>query len=424
MRWTSLTEDRRKLKKRSAACFMSFCGTFICRKVLTLSVQETVGLVMVEYRERSGRSSTSVMALVLVAGLLIGGLVTSFIFYMEIDGLNGEISGLKSQVSNLWGQQNYTVQNITLYQNGTALRQLYDSVKDSIVLVHGTVSNGSVQGSGFVYNFTNTMVVITNNHVVHGTTSVSVTFSNGNGYEANVTGTDPYADLAVLTVNAPASEFKPLEIVGSSMLRVGDPVVAIGNPYGLVGSLTTGVVSALGRTISEEEYIGAYSIANIIQTSTPINPGNSGGPLLNFDGKVIGITTAIVADSQGLGFAVPSNTILKEIYGLVVNRGYEAHSYLGVSGSDMDYERAQDLGVDVTYGWWIASVVSGGPAATAGLRSNDVIVGINGTRMRNGDEMLSFLEEYTLPNQNVTLRIVRGTQVLDIQVHLGQRPSP
>lgn len=424
MRWTSLTEDRRKLQKFSAACFASVCGTFICRKVLTLSVQETVGLIMVEYRERSGRSSTSVMALVLVAGLLIGGLVTSFIFYMEIDGLNKEISGLKSQVSNLWGQQNYTVQNITLYQNGTALRQLYDSVKDSIVLVHGTVSNGSVQGSGFVYNFTNTMVVITNNHVVHGTTSVSVTFSNGNGYEANVTGTDPYADLAVLTVNAPASEFKPLEIVGSSMLRVGDPVVAIGNPYGLVGSLTTGVVSALGRTISEEEYIGAYSIANIIQTSTPINPGNSGGPLLNFDGNVIGITTAIVADSQGLGFAVPSNTILKEIYGLVVNRGYESHSYLGVSGSDMDYERAQDLGVNVTYGWWIASVVSGGPAATAGLRSNDVIVGINGTRMRNGDEMLSFLEEYTLPNQNVTLRIVRGIQVLDIQVHLGQRPPP
>ena len=424
MRWTSLTEDRRKLQKRSAACFASVCGTFICRKVLTLSVQETVGLVMVEYRERSSRSSTSVMALVLVAGLLIGGLVTSFIFYMEIDGLNKEISGLKSQVSNLWGQQNYTVQNITLYQNGTALRQLYDSVKDSIVLVHGTVSNGSVQGSGFVYNFTNTMVVITNNHVVHGTTSVSVTFSNGNGYAANVTGTDPYADLAVLTVDAPASEFLPLEIVGSSMLRVGDPVVAIGNPYGLVGSLTTGVVSALGRTISEEEYIGAYSIANIIQTSTPINPGNSGGPLLNFDGNVIGITTAIVADSQGLGFAVPSNTILKEIYGLVVNRGYEAHSYLGVSGSDMDYERAQDLGINVTYGWWIASVVSGGPAATAGLRSNDVIVGINGTRMRNGDEMLSFLEEYTLPNQNVTLRIVRGTQVLDIQVHLGQRPPP
>lgn len=424
MRWTSLTEDRRKLQKRSVACFASVCGTFICRKVLTLSVQERVGLIMVEYRERSSRSSTSVMALVLVAGLLIGGLVTSFIFYMEIDGLNKEILGLKSQVSNLWGQQNYTVQNITLYQNGTALRQLYDSVKDSIVLVHGTVSNGSVQGSGFVYNFTNTMVVITNNHVVHGTTSVSVTFSNGNGYAANVTGTDPYADLAVLTVNAPANEFKPLEIVGSSMLRVGDPVVAIGNPYGLVGSLTTGVVSALGRTISEEEYIGAYSIANIIQTSTPINPGNSGGPLLNFDGNVVGITTAIVADSQGLGFAVPSNTILKEIYGLVVNRGYEAHSYLGVAGSDMDYERAQDLGVNVTYGWWIASVVSGGPAATAGLRSNDVIVGINGTRMRNGDEMLSFLEEYTLPNQNVTLRIVRGTQLLDIQVHLGQRPPP
>ena len=379
---------------------------------------------MVEYRERSGRSSTSVIALVLVAGLLVGGLATSFIFYMEIDGLNREISDLKSQVSNLWGQQNYTVQNITLYQNGTALRQLYESVKDSIVLVRGTVSNGSVQGSGFVYNFSGVMVVITNNHVVHGTTAVSVTFSNGNGYEARVNGTDPYADLAVLTVNASASEFKPLEIVGSSMLLVGDPVVAIGNPYGLVGSLTTGIVSALGRTITEEEYIGAYSIANIIQTSTPINPGNSGGPLLNFDGKVVGITTAIVADSQGLGFAVPSNTILKEIQSLIVNGGYEAHSYLGVSGTDMDYERAQDLDVNVTFGWWVASVVSGGPAATGGVRSNDIIIGINGTYVKSGDEMLSYLEEYTLPNQNVTLRIVRGTQLLDKQVLLGQRPPP
>ncbi len=379
---------------------------------------------MVEYRERSGRSSTSVIALVLVAGLLIGGLATSFIFYMEIDGLNREISYLKSQVSNLWGQQNYTVQNITLYQNGTALRQLYESVKDSVVLVRGTVSNGSVQGSGFVYNFSGVMVVITNNHVVHGTTAVSVTFSNGNGYEAKVNGTDPYADLAVLTVNAPASEFKPLEIVGSSMLLVGDPVVAIGNPYGLVGSLTTGIVSALGRTITEEEYIGAYSIANIIQTSTPINPGNSGGPLLNFDGKVVGITTAIVADSQGLGFAVPSNTILKEIQSLIVNGGYEAHSYLGVSGTDMDYERARDLSVNVTFGWWVASVVSGGPAATGGVRSNDIIIGINGTYIKSGDEMLSYLEEHTLPYQNVTLRLVRETQFLDKQVLLGQRPPP
>ncbi len=381
-------------------------------------------MVMVEYRERSGRSSTSVIALVLVAGLLIGGLATSFIFYMEIDGLNREISYLKSQVSNLWGQQNYTVQNITLYQNGTALRQLYESVKDSVVLVRGTVSNGSVQGSGFVYNFSGVMVVITNNHVVHGTTAVSVTFSNGNGYEAKVNGTDPYADLAVLTVNAPASEFKPLEIVGSSMLLVGDPVVAIGNPYGLVGSLTTGIVSALGRTITEEEYIGAYSIANIIQTSTPINPGNSGGPLLNFDGKVVGITTAIVADSQGLGFAVPSNTILKEIQSLIVNGGYEAHSYLGVSGTDMDYERARDLSVNVTFGWWVASVVSGGPAATGGVRSNDIIIGINGTYIKSGDEMLSYLEEHTLPYQNVTLRLVRETQFLDKQVLLGQRPPP
>ena len=151
--------------------------------------------------------------------------------------------------------------------------------------------------------------MLTNYHVVQGTTDLSVTFSDGNGYSATVLGTDPYSDLAVLSVNAPASEFKPLDIVSSSTLAVGESVIAIGNPYGLVGSLTTGVVSALGRTITEQDIAGEYAIANIIQTSTPINPGNSGGPLLNAVGNVVGITTAIVTNSQGLGFAIPSDTI-------------------------------------------------------------------------------------------------------------------
>jgi len=323
---------------------------------------------------------------------------------------------LQSKVQTL----EFTVKTLEL--NGTILPEIYERVRDSVVVIRGIVSEGSVQGSGFVYNFSGMMVVITNYHVVHETTSISVTFSNGNGYAATVNGTDAYADLAVLSVDAPEDEFKPLEVVNSSTLRVGDPVIAIGNPYGLVGSMTTGVISALGRTITYEA--GGFAIANIIQTSTPINPGNSGGPLLNYFGRVIGITTAIVADSQGLGFAIPSNTILREMASLIENGTYEDYSYLGVMGTDMDYETAQQLGATVTYGWRVVDVILGGPADNAGVEIDDIIVGINGTRVRNGDDLISYLEGNTLPGETVVIEVVRDSQTLEVSVVLGKRPPP
>jgi S1-C subfamily serine protease len=302
---------------------------------------------------------------------------------------------------------------------------MYQKTKDSVVLIRGNTDSGTVQGSGFVYNMSGSMVVVTNNHVVHGTTSLSVTFANGNGYSAVVNGTDPYSDLAVLTVvGAHSSEFKPLIVVSSSTLKVGDPVIAIGAPYGLVGSMTTGVVSALGRTITEEQYTGGFTIANIIQTSAPINPGNSGGPLLNFDGKVVGITAAIIENSQGVGFAVPSNTILREAIALVATGSYDGHSYLGVRGLDMDYFLAQDMGVNVTYGWAISEIVQGGPADDAGVRADDVLIGINGYQIYNGDGMSSYLEEETLPGQSIVLTIVRNNSQLDLTLVLGTRPPP
>ena len=240
-----------------------------------------------------------------------------YVTYLEVNNLNTQVSNLQNQVSTLRGFQNSTYQNITILQNGTSLADIYREVIDSVVLVQGDTGNGTVQGSGFVYNFEGIMVVLTNYHVVQSTSGLSVTFSDGHGYSAKILGTDPYSDLAVLSVNdAPASEFKPVTIVSSSTLNVGESVIAIGNPYGLVGSLTTGAVSALGRTITED-IAGGYAIANIIQTSTPINPGNSGGPLLNAVGDVVGITAAIVSNSQGLGFAIPSDTILREISALV-----------------------------------------------------------------------------------------------------------
>jgi len=370
------------------------------------------------------KASAGLFPLLFAAGLLVGGLVTFYITYQEMGKLSDKVNALESQLSSLTGFQNATYQNITIYQNATALADIYANVRESVVLVQGTSGDVGVQASGFVYETSDQMVVVTNYHVVHDTSDLSVTFSNGNGFSAEVLGTDPYADLAVLSVNdAPASEFKPVEIVSSSTLRVGEQVIAIGNPYGLVGSLTTGVVSAVGRSIMEEDYTGGFSIANIIQTSTPINPGNSGGPLLNAVGKVVGITTAIVSDSQGLGFAVPSNAILREISALISTGTYTGHSYLGVSGQDMSYSLAQENGASVTYGWLLTSVTSGGPSDGT-LKTDDIIIALNQTLIRNNDALASYLEEKTLPGQSLVLTVVRGTSTLDLTVTLGERPAP
>jgi len=370
-----------------------------------------------------GKASASLLVLLFAAGLLVGGIAIFLITYQETTNLNNKVTALQSQVSGLAGFQNATYQNITIYQDATVFADIYANVRDSVVLVQGSTSEGGVQGSGFVYDFSGRTVVITNYHVVQGTSDVSVTFSDGNGYSATVLGTDAYADLAVLSVNnAPSSEFKPVEIVSSSTLRVGEPVIAIGNPYGLVGSLTTGVVSALGRTIIEDT-AGGFAIANIIQTSTPINPGNSGGPLLNSVGNVVGITTAIVSDSQGLGFAIPSNAILREISALITTGTYRGHSYLGVSGQDMNYDVAQQTGASVTYGWRIAAVTAGGPS-DGKLNVDDIIIAMKGTTIRNNDDLASFLEEKTQPGDTLVVTVIRGSSRIDVSVVLGTRPQP
>lgn len=362
------------------------------------------------------------LIMLFVAGILVGGLAIFFVTLNGSSSLQDQVSSLQSQVSAISGFQNATYENITINQNSTYLADIYQNVRDSVVLVMGSTSDGTVQGSGFVYSFSGRNVVVTNYHVVQGTTGLSVTFSNGNGYSATVLGKDPYADLAVVSVNAPASEFKPVRIASSSTLRVGEQVIAIGNPYGLVGSLTTGIVSAVGRTIVEDS-ASSFSIANIIQTSTPINPGNSGGPMLNAVGDVIGVTTAVVSNSQGLAFAIPSNTILREIYALITTGTYHGHSYLGVNGQDMSYDQAQQIGVNVTYGWRIASVSPGGPS-DGKLNQRDIIIAMNQVVIKNNDDLASYLEENTLPGQSLSLTVIRDNAKMDIPVVLGSRPEP
>ncbi|MEM3553725.1 MAG: trypsin-like peptidase domain-containing protein, partial [Candidatus Bathyarchaeia archaeon] len=381
------------------------------------------------FKEFSWALLVVAIAVSLVAGGITGYLISSSPMLEKIKTLEDELSTLNQRVTNLQNAQ--VIVNTYILGGNVSLADLYEKVKDSVVIVRGVIVQydifhrpyyTQVQGSGFIYNCSEQMVVVTNYHVVAGTINLTVTFFDGNGYAAAVLGSDPYADLAVLTVvNAPLHEFKPLEVVSSSTLKVGDVVVAVGNPYGLAGSMSIGIVSALGRTITEEQ-TGSYPIANVIQTTAPLNPGNSGGPLLNLKGQVVGITTAIVSGSQGLGFAIPSNTILREIADLVTMGYYDKHPWLGASGVDMTYEIARAMGVNITYGWLITQVVSGGPAANAGLRGGtkrvliagqyitiggDIIIAINGTKIIGIDTLSTYLEENTLPGQTVNVTIMR-----------------
>lgn len=391
-------------------------------------------------------SAVLIVVAVLVSAVA-GGLLSYSIVSKQINDLQNQVSTLQEQLANLPPTQNITYQNTTyVLGDNASLSELYEEIKDSVVIIRGIIVQytyfgpqySQVQGSGFAYNFTGQMVIITNYHVVNNAINITVTFINGNGYAATVLGSDLYADLAVLSTDAPQTEYKPLEIVSSSTLKVGDPVIAVGNPFGLAGSMTTGIVSQLGRTITEET-TGGYPIANVIQTTAPINPGNSGGPLLNYQGQVVGITTAIVRNSQGLGFAIPSNTILREIESLVTEGSYTQHPWLGATGTDMTYEIATAMNTNITYGWLIVQVVSGGPADQAGLQGGtqqvqiagkwvtiggDIIIAINETRITNIDDLSTYLEEHTLPGQTINVTIVRNNQTMTLAVELGTRPPP
>ena len=286
-----------------------------------------------EQKVKPKRLGAVLLAVVMLVGLVGGGLVGYGLSYSTF---NGKISDLQTQLQNLPpSNATYVSYANTSYFIGdnVSLAALYQQVGSSVVVIQDLVPQYSFfgrlvgyaqqQGSGFVMLVNDQPVVVTNNHVLEGSINATVTFANGDSYPATQLGADPQADLAVLTVSGVTSDdLQPLTVVNSSILQVGDPVVAVGSPYGLSGTLTTGVVSALGRTITEtsSSQSTGITIPDVIQTSTAINPGNSGGPLINYRGEVVGITTAGVSNSEGLGFAIPSETILREINALVSRR--------------------------------------------------------------------------------------------------------
>jgi S1-C subfamily serine protease len=349
---------------------------------------------------------------------------------------------------------NATTNAVQITRNNTlTLTDLFGQTQQSVVQVSGALSEddpffGTSLGSGFIYD--NSGHIITNYHVVAGSdpNDISITFIDGTVYRARVVGTDQYSDLAVLHVedDIPAEKLIPLPLANSSGLLVGQEVVAIGNPFGLSGSMTEGIVSGLNRLIPvyQDPFSNvatpAFSIPDVIQTDAAINPGNSGGPLLNMRGEVVGINSAIFSTTggfAGVGFAVPSNTIAK-VAPVLIERGFFEHPWLGVSGIDMTPETAEAIGLGEPRGFLVIEVAPGGPADGAGVQGGDtpmqlngmeiplggdVVLAINDRDVRKIDDVLGYLQQATQVGETVTLTVWRDGQIIEIDVTLGARPS-
>ena len=290
-------------------------------------------------------------------------------------------------------------------------------------------------GSGFVIDTEGH--VITNNHVVEGADRIVVTLDDETSVEATLVGTDPSNDVAVLKIDVPAEKLQPVKLGTSSNLRVGQTAIAIGNPFRLDRTLTTGVISSLGRPLDSG---GDRPIYDVIQTDAAINPGNSGGPLLNTAGEVIGVNTAIVSPSGGsigLGFAVPIDTV-KRVANSILERGYYPHPWLGITGIGVTSELAELLELPVERGVLVIDVTRGEAAAEAGLRGGqrnvrvgeyivpvggDILIAIDGSPLRDMGDLVQYLETRAEVGQRVELTMVRDGEELVLAVMLGEQPS-
>lgn len=291
-------------------------------------------------------------------------------------------------------------------------------------------------GSGFVFDKEGR--IITNHHVVQDSKRVDVTFIDGNRYVASVVGSDPFNDVAVIKITQNLSEkLRPLILGNSSAVEVGDQVIAIGNPYGLAGSMSLGIVSQKGRLISTEG--SAFSIPSVIQTDALINPGNSGGPLLNSQEEVIGMNTAgVLSDSgafSGIGLAVPSNTISK-IVPVLISKGNYTHPWLGISASSLTSkltENFENLSRDFK-GVYVDSITKNGPADKAELRGSttdqygdkhgtDIITAVDNRNVTYMEDLVSYLDENKKPGEKLNLTVLRNQSYLDIGVLLGDRSN-
>ncbi len=324
-----------------------------------------------------------------------------------------------------------------------SLTLLYQQVIPGVVAIRTETG----QGSGFVYDTDGH--VITNQHVIDGASTVEIAFASGFKAYGTVLGSDSDADIAVIKVDAPKEELYPLSIGDSNTLSVGQTVVAIGNPFGLSGTMTLGIVSGLGRTQPSSQASGGggfFSTADIIQTDAAINPGNSGGPLFNLNGEVVGINQSIRTTSfnemtgnavnSGVGFSVSIN-LVKKIVPVLIRDGKYEYPYIGItSSSDLSLSEIEALGLETYNGAYVFTVTEAGPAEQAGIKGGDtptriqglnaggdLIIAFDGTPITTFDELLSYLITTKSPGDTVVLTVLRNGEKVDITVTLGARPK-
>jgi 2-alkenal reductase len=332
--------------------------------------------------------------------------------------------------------------------------QIYDSVNPSVVNIQVLVRNssgfgaqnvGTSLGSGFVWDREGH--IVTNAHVVEGAGEISVTFFDRSTLDATLVGTDAYSDLAVIRVDASDVELQPVELSDSGQVKVGQIAIAIGNPFGLQGTMTQGIISGLSRSLSValenplDQQGGNYSIPDIIQTDAPINPGNSGGALVDIEGRLIGVPSAIATTTQsnsGVGFAIPAN-IVKKFVPELIETGQVRHSWMGISGTTLTPDLSEAAGLSSgQQGVLVMAVTPSSPAQEAGLQAGgqqvtvagspatvggDVILAIDGQTVERFEALISYLYNNTEPGQEVTLTVLRDGQEQNLQIELGVLPG-
>ncbi|KEQ56028.1 putative periplasmic serine endoprotease DegP protein [Marine Group I thaumarchaeote SCGC AAA799-E16] len=320
-----------------------------------------------------------------------------------------------------------------------SLTQIFEQTENGIVSIAVTKSQlmqSSGVGSGFVYDGMGN--IITNSHVVENAKRIIVTFIDGRSYNAEMVGSDSYSDLAVITIDVDESILNPLTLGDSDSLKVGEDVAAIGNPYGLSGSMTAGIVSQIGRVIPAQN--SGFSIPDVIQTDAAINPGNSGGPLLDMKGDVIGVTTAIYSrdgDFSGVGFAIPSNTVSKIVPFLIKDGTYK-HPWIGITSTNITPDLSDILELEEATGIMIMNVVKDGPANKASLKGSseivekhgieftvggDIILAIDDTKVRKVDDLISHLQKEKMVGDVTTLTILRDGNISTVDILLEKRPE-
>jgi S1-C subfamily serine protease len=372
----------------------------------------------------------------------VGGLVVAAVFALALAaGWIGEDDGSTPPA------QAALTPSAPIDGNGQSVNAIYEEAAPGVAFIQsqqqatptpfGPQGGGTATGSGFVIDHDGH--ILTNAHVVAGDGPIEVTLGEDQSpVEAKLVGRDPSTDLALLEVDPSEVELHPLPLADSSKVQVGDPVVAIGNPFGLDRTVTAGIVSALQREINAPN---GFAISDVIQTDAPINPGNSGGPLIDAQGQVIGVNSQIETGGSGngnvgIGFAIPSSTA-QEVANQLLDGGEVQHAFLGITGADLDPQIADALNLSVEQGALVQDVVKGGPADEAGIQAGDTQVGVEGRQITAGGDLITAVDGDPVtgmddviaavnakrPDDEIVLQVLRDGQSQDITVTLGDRPS-